>query len=315
MSRRRAGRRRAASGPRSTRCPDDQRKTIELAYFGGFSHSQIAELLNEPIGTVKGRMRLGLEKMRRQLVGGLRSGGNCMNDSRPHQLQRRDRRLPAGSAHRSGAPGVRAAPREVRRMPRGGGAPAPGRRSPAALGRAGRAAARPEGLDHGGGGARGAGAPPARPPGVRARAVRAQAGRVRPALAAAPRSRWACWPASAWRSSAATTGARLAAVDETGCPRPAAQRRGRGRRGEGDAPARSGLAGRRPGSVYKAWVSSAASRVRAPSRPSWADGDGSADVPVPEGQSRGGRPVLVTPRADAQAPSRPASRPSSTVPA
>lgn len=55
--------------------PDDQRKTIELAYFGGFSHSQIAELLDEPIGTVKGRMRLGLEKMRRQLSEGLALGG------------------------------------------------------------------------------------------------------------------------------------------------------------------------------------------------------------------------------------------------
>src|ERR671919_766666 len=55
--------------------PDDQRKTIELAYFGGFSHSQIAELLNEPIGTVKGRMRLGLEKMRRQLSEGFALGG------------------------------------------------------------------------------------------------------------------------------------------------------------------------------------------------------------------------------------------------
>jgi RNA polymerase sigma-70 factor, ECF subfamily len=48
--------------------PEDQRRTIELAYFGGFSHSQIAELLGEPIGTVKGRMRLGLEKMRRRLA-------------------------------------------------------------------------------------------------------------------------------------------------------------------------------------------------------------------------------------------------------
>ena len=32
---------------------------IELAYFGGFTHTQIAEMLNMPIGTVKGRMRLG----------------------------------------------------------------------------------------------------------------------------------------------------------------------------------------------------------------------------------------------------------------
>jgi RNA polymerase sigma-70 factor, ECF subfamily len=44
--------------------PDDQRKVIELAYFGGFSHSQIAEMLRLPAGTVKGRMRLGLTKLR-----------------------------------------------------------------------------------------------------------------------------------------------------------------------------------------------------------------------------------------------------------
>jgi RNA polymerase sigma-70 factor (ECF subfamily) len=55
--------------------PDEQRRTLELAYFGGFSHSQIAELLEEPIGTVKGRMRLGLDKMRRQLSEGYAAGG------------------------------------------------------------------------------------------------------------------------------------------------------------------------------------------------------------------------------------------------
>jgi RNA polymerase sigma-70 factor, ECF subfamily len=51
--------------------PVEQRQTIELAYFGGFTHSEIAKLLHEPVGTVKGRMRLGLEKMRRQLVEGV----------------------------------------------------------------------------------------------------------------------------------------------------------------------------------------------------------------------------------------------------
>jgi len=55
--------------------PDDQRRTIELAYFGGYSHSQIADLLGEPIGTVKGRMRLGLDKLRRQLAEGFAPGG------------------------------------------------------------------------------------------------------------------------------------------------------------------------------------------------------------------------------------------------
>jgi RNA polymerase sigma-70 factor (ECF subfamily) len=44
--------------------PADQRQVIELAYFGGLSHSQIAEMLDLPAGTVKGRMRLGLAKMR-----------------------------------------------------------------------------------------------------------------------------------------------------------------------------------------------------------------------------------------------------------
>ena len=49
--------------------PDEQVKVIELAYFGGFSHSEIAEMLEMPIGTVKGRMRLGLDKLRRELAG------------------------------------------------------------------------------------------------------------------------------------------------------------------------------------------------------------------------------------------------------
>lgn len=47
--------------------PAEQLKVIELAYFGGFTHSEIAKMLDTPIGTVKGRMRLGLAKMRDQL--------------------------------------------------------------------------------------------------------------------------------------------------------------------------------------------------------------------------------------------------------
>jgi len=48
--------------------PADQRRVIELAYFGGFTHSQIAEMLGLPTGTVKGRMRLGLAKLRLALT-------------------------------------------------------------------------------------------------------------------------------------------------------------------------------------------------------------------------------------------------------
>ena len=51
--------------------PGEQSKVIELAYFGGFSHSEIARILGLPMGTVKGRMRLGLEKIRGQLAEGL----------------------------------------------------------------------------------------------------------------------------------------------------------------------------------------------------------------------------------------------------
>ena len=44
--------------------PPDQRRAIELAYFGGHSHSEIAKLLGIPVGTVKGRLRIGLQKLR-----------------------------------------------------------------------------------------------------------------------------------------------------------------------------------------------------------------------------------------------------------
>jgi RNA polymerase sigma-70 factor, ECF subfamily len=51
--------------------PGEQSKVIALAYFGGFSQSEIAGMLNVPLGTVKGRMRLGLEKIRGELAEGL----------------------------------------------------------------------------------------------------------------------------------------------------------------------------------------------------------------------------------------------------
>ncbi|MFN2520124.1 MAG: RNA polymerase sigma factor [Candidatus Limnocylindria bacterium] len=50
--------------------PPAQRKTIELAYFGGYTHAEMAELMGVPLGTVKGRMRIGLQKLRRALEDG-----------------------------------------------------------------------------------------------------------------------------------------------------------------------------------------------------------------------------------------------------
>lgn len=47
--------------------PPEQRLVIELAYFNGYTHAEIAEQWHIPLGTVKGRMRLGLQKMRQYL--------------------------------------------------------------------------------------------------------------------------------------------------------------------------------------------------------------------------------------------------------
>jgi RNA polymerase sigma-70 factor, ECF subfamily len=44
--------------------PPEQKEVIELAYFGGLSHTEIATQLAAPIGTVKGRIRLGLDRLR-----------------------------------------------------------------------------------------------------------------------------------------------------------------------------------------------------------------------------------------------------------
>jgi RNA polymerase sigma-70 factor, ECF subfamily len=47
--------------------PDQQREALELAYYGGFSQSELAERLGQPVGTIKSRMFTGLARLRELL--------------------------------------------------------------------------------------------------------------------------------------------------------------------------------------------------------------------------------------------------------
>jgi RNA polymerase sigma-70 factor, ECF subfamily len=47
-----------------THLPKEQQQVVELAFFGGMTHTELAEYLGLPLGTVKGRLRLGIEKLR-----------------------------------------------------------------------------------------------------------------------------------------------------------------------------------------------------------------------------------------------------------
>ena len=49
--------------------PAEQRQTIELAYYGGYSQTEISDLMRVPLGTVKGRTRIALRKLRGVLEG------------------------------------------------------------------------------------------------------------------------------------------------------------------------------------------------------------------------------------------------------
>jgi RNA polymerase sigma-70 factor (ECF subfamily) len=80
--------------------PSEQREAIELAYFGGLTHQEIAERTGAALGTVKGRMRLGLHKLRVALA-------DVLPPDAPTPLQ----------------PEADAGAKEVARSPRGAGAP------------------------------------------------------------------------------------------------------------------------------------------------------------------------------------------------
>lgn len=59
---------RSVMGAALAALPGAQRQAIELGYYGGLSHSEIAQRLGEPVGTIKSRVRLGLLKLRELLA-------------------------------------------------------------------------------------------------------------------------------------------------------------------------------------------------------------------------------------------------------
>ena len=56
--------------------PEDQRRALELAYFEGLTHQEIAERTATPLGTVKTRVRLGLMKLRERILPYRKSGAH-----------------------------------------------------------------------------------------------------------------------------------------------------------------------------------------------------------------------------------------------
>ncbi len=71
--------------------PPEQRQAIEMAYFSGLTHQEIAERTGTPLGTVKSRMRLGLKKLRTLL------GEVLADPSRPDDTSANARSRPANA--------------------------------------------------------------------------------------------------------------------------------------------------------------------------------------------------------------------------
>lgn len=48
--------------------PEAQRRAIELAFFGGYTHLEIANMLGDPLGTIKSRIRIGMQRLKQLLL-------------------------------------------------------------------------------------------------------------------------------------------------------------------------------------------------------------------------------------------------------
>ena len=232
--------------------PEEQSRVIELAYFGGLTHVQIASMLDAPVGTIKGRMRLGpgedADDARRPRGGAAMSTSSQMRRRRLPAATRRptsSARSPTASTRRSSrtwAPARCAARRSprCRPWPRRSRAPCPSSQAPAALKRRVMAEVQARGAER-------AGAARAR---LRARALR-------DAQAAAGARRCAAGLAAVLADRDRDRGQAAAAARRAGASRRVAPRRERARaaqrrarRAEHSRDARR----RRPGRVYELWV-------------------------------------------------------------
>ena len=59
-----------ASPPTLQKISDEQKQALEMAFFDGLTHEEIAARLSEPLGTIKARIRRGLSKLREFFQGG-----------------------------------------------------------------------------------------------------------------------------------------------------------------------------------------------------------------------------------------------------
>lgn len=78
--------------------PSEQREAIELAYFGGLTHQEIAARTGAPLGTVKGRLRLGLHKLRALLADLLPPDATETAPDDPRSIHREDAAPPLAAA-------------------------------------------------------------------------------------------------------------------------------------------------------------------------------------------------------------------------
>ena len=70
--------------------PSDQRQALFLAFFKGYSHQEIADLLEQPLGTVKTRIRLAMQKLRQILINNDESVDTSASDVRSYRTSRKE---------------------------------------------------------------------------------------------------------------------------------------------------------------------------------------------------------------------------------